>query len=241
MVEITILKVGHAGVDSAKELRPYIESNDVYCPEAAGHRHKEALRGRQSWLLRLEKPKSRMIKDYMMLYRSHHQELRDFALTRYDILYRNKKPILILERFSGEDSKLICANADFYVSHIDRSVKKIQEGEIDEPINVIRECVRRMRENTIRRDLMIARSLENVVGLAREVIPDANDDLKVVVEIGAAHQIEKYFSGECVLEDLSDGAELFYKMLMDQTQSKVPPTNNEILALADARRSLYEE
>src|SRR5574341_794999 len=107
MIEITILKVKHVGESEAKKLLQYMQGCDVWGLEEGFSSEETATRMEKEWMSILTSNESRSAFLQRIALNSHKKPAKEkvYLLKKFDYLFREKKPLVILERFSAREAK----------------------------------------------------------------------------------------------------------------------------------------
>src|SRR3989344_6796956 len=194
MLEVTILKVIHNGINEAKKLMPHIQNCHVFAPEAAISTEVDSRKIELLWQKLLKK--SREYVQVFQRYKHNQVGLRDkgeYFCTRDDLLYLSKRALWLTERFSNEEARkrwdqlqeIEGAMNNTHTAFARKDLKLFNRSRIT--------ALEGLLKFTRARDQEIARNIEDSEGRIREAYPWLEDEtIKWCIEIGGSHKPERY-------------------------------------------------
>jgi len=208
MITYTILKTHHSGEQNARKLWPHIRACSVYAPESAFSTLENARRTERGWKNFLQSNLS--IKQVRrILERTYGTDEGDiFSVMRDERLYREKKPIIHLESFDPRTAEEHQTADDKAEALCHEGLMQIFKGYELQGLDTYVTGERIMNNVIDQRDGHIARNLEKIEDLVQDVYPSLKDTpIKLCVEIGSAHNPEKYTNLPIETVDLTDKAD----------------------------------
>ena len=194
MITYTILKTCHCREDNARKLWPHIRACSVYAPELGFLTLGNSRKLERGWQNMLQSKLSveQVYGELEPTSRTNETEI--FQLMVYKELYRQKKPIIFLERWwDPKRAEELLTAANNALNLCDEGLIQILKGNELQGLKTYVTGERINIELTDLRDERIARNLENVEDLVQDVYPSLKDKpLKLCVEIGATHHPEKH-------------------------------------------------
>ena len=205
MTTIKILKTYHGGEQTARELGLHIRACSVYAPEESFLTLENARTGEKKWKDFLQSKRS--IKQVRRILEAKYgtDEMGIFVVIRAERLYREKKPVIYLERWDPKKvEEFRTANNKAEGLYV-KGLVQIFKGDELQGLDTYVTGVRIINDVTDQRDEHIARNLENVDDLVQDVYPSLKDTpIKLCVEIGGGHNLEKYTDLPIETVDLTD-------------------------------------
>jgi len=196
MLEITILKVVHAGEEEAKKLLPYIKDCHVYALEAAGSTENNAQFAEKSWenTLKAGVSRSKIKEKYELAKDIGDVEIKKYGLKELDYLARQGRKLYFVERFTPEESTVVWqlrAEADTYW---DNAQQQFLLQNFAGYYSNLRKNLCTELEIDLLRDQEIAKNMASAENRIRTRYPEfsAENPLMLAVRIGARHSPEKY-------------------------------------------------
>jgi len=213
MLDITILKVIHGGVEEARKLAGPIRECDVYSPENSGALDSGAQWEEESWRKCLASGISRSAYNRIRESRADSIGLMpnqvSFFMQKWDYLFRSRRPVYYIERWQ-DASQLPSEGFTF------------EEGSVIGYYEALCRLVRRDQA----REKNMAGNLATAEKKIREAYPDLRekDPLKFTIELGLAHRLEDLVP-EARVVSLVDEHEL----------NKIPGWDNYVALIARLR------
>jgi hypothetical protein len=108
MLKIRVLKTKHSGTGEAEKLESEIERCDVYFPESCGRTAVSASDLENAWRILITNPLGRLIYPALTIDKPSTKKGEiEYNKRQNDLLFRYRKPLHYLERFSVEEGSLI--------------------------------------------------------------------------------------------------------------------------------------
>ena len=240
MIDIKLLKVSHGTSREARKLLPYIQEADVWCPENAASTEDEAVMNEKTWqgFLSSGWNRSRFEKDLDRDLSSQNMETqaRDYVKTEKSYLYRNKKTIWHLERFSSERSRELLEAEAKRERQFEESVYHLEKGNVktflDSHANILRSEIIDIEI----RDREVARNIDRAEQEIRKTFPqfEKRDIIYLRGYIGSLHQPEKYsrlLSNGAIINLPEDSKTLADRLDYAIMEGKIGTTEMEELTL----------
>lgn len=220
MLDITILKVMHGGVEEARKLAGPISECDVYSPERSGASNAGAQWEEESWRKCLASGINRSAYNRLRGSEVSTIGLRPaqipFFMQKWDSLFRSRRAVYYIERWE-DTSRLPPVFLDF------------EEGSVVGYYEALCRLVRRDKA----RERNMAENLATAEEKIRWAYPDlrVKDPLKFTIELGYMHR----------LEDLVPGAKVV-SLVDERSLSNVKGHENYVALIARLREGAsFEE
>jgi hypothetical protein len=235
MLDLTLLKVKHAGEKEARKLLPYVGLCDAFSPESATLTERDAKLAEEDWRRFLKSMShKRFIRNTTEIQRATNPPLiAEYAIRMGDYLFRASKPIIILERWTNaehgkvnglmreqraaEYSALTALVCDDFIGFINESRRAIELG------ISYREF----------RDVHIAKNISNAEHCLRRDNPELRleDPIRLTMALGYEHSLEDHITQPFALIRLVDDAESeISAKLMAQAKANDQMQDRDILA-----------
>jgi hypothetical protein len=204
MLDLTLLKVKHAGEKEARKLLPYVGLCDAFSPESATLTERDAKLAEEEWRRFLKSMShKRFIRNTTEIQRATNPPLiAEYAIRMGDYLFRASKPIMVCDDFIG---------------FINESRRAIELG------ISYREF----------RDVHIAKNISNAEHCLRRDNPELRleDPIRLTMALGYEHSLEDHITQPFALIRLVDDAEReISAKLMAQAKANDQMQDRDILA-----------
>jgi len=208
MLEIILLKVMHEGLGAAKKLQKYIAECDVYGPEAAAMTEVVAIGTEEDWQRMLASGSRTSVKKMVETASANEPpEQQVFRLREYDDIFRSKKTIWHVERFSSKDAdelRRVYTAADMSAK---AGLVSLVKGDIDDFLGKYWNACRLMYQVQDKRDRHIAVNLSCAEELLRKQFEHlrSKEFLRYTLALGSLHCPEVYTSAKVISILLTEG------------------------------------
>lgn len=192
MLELTILKVFHEGLSEARRIEPCVKQCDVYSPENAACTEAES-RGYENLMQFLYSLSlSAFRKESEQRVKHQRPEQRDYTLKLNEFLFKAKKPVYCLERFSLTESFYLRSKKDGEENLLNESGVIFGRGDVDGGLRAFWAFVCLSAEVTRFRDQHMAKTLEKAEAeiRARYASLRTKEPLRLTLGIGGLHSPE---------------------------------------------------
>ncbi len=236
MLEITLLKVTHAGQENAEKLVPYIERCHAFAPEASGLEKERAVTLEDRWekTLRQEIEYAQTEQHFASLINS--EEIEAFRVRELELLYEHKKPLFFLERYSQEDLPI------FNLAHQAENiydlfaVRALQAGDADIFLDFTKKKWEVIEQMADARDKHIAENLSSAEKAIRARYSSLRDyeTIRLLMCLGRGHAPEQYVKADASLvlitEEIPEDKEsLFTRIFRSRQQGNQPEAKRLLL------------
>lgn len=224
MLELKILKVNHSGKDNAKKLIPYIENCDIFGMESgcATKEHAEEIESHWEYMLQTNKSVARLkieLEEVKYSDKSIHPDEIEFEKQLDIELYKFRKPIIVLERFSKLESKFL---ESLYSPPKTRSL--LLEGNIDGFVSAYWNGLKMQGLADKQRDIHIAQNISKAEEKIRrkfEKLSEKNS-INLSIMIGKLHNIERYLNCPYEVIDLHNENSIFLELARKAYEDNIP-------------------
>lgn len=245
MLEVTILKVTHAGREEARKLLPYIKQADVYAPEEAAVTEELAQQYESSWeqVLSSGWSRTRFIKATEEKLRLFPPNIKDYILTERDYLYQRKVPIWSVERYQRQEAQRLREMKERQDLLHERALDSLARGNNNGFLTQLWDSLRLEKEITQIRDQHIADNLSTAEKRIRQRYTSllALQPLQLTVHLGALHRPEMYLSIPVVTHDLRGEPQTLHDKLDCSLQQERPFEELRSLLLACGALELSQQ
>ncbi len=194
MLEVTILKVEHAGITEARKLLPYIKASHIFSPEAAALSEQEATQEENYWDDVLANPEMNRTRLRKTLLKEAYLNLEqyEFDCALVDYLFTEREPKYVAERFSKQESNHLNTLDNQHLQRMVASEQSIDNIPLFLKTTYDLFCLN--EQIRILRDCHIATNLDHAEDYIRKRWPrlEMVDTLRLGVMIGSGHYIEEY-------------------------------------------------
>ena len=197
MLEVEILKVKHKTQEEARKLLPYIQKTDVHSMEAP-MTEESAQFHENDWYKTRSENWSRSMFERVTRYvmKELDPEIFDFCLAERSYTYRQRLPILFLERHTPDNLKKINELVSREHNLILEGITLLEKGKVDEFLQRQWEGIQAQAASVEMRDRNIGNNLDQAEQIIREKYGELKNKkpLRLTVSIGSRHAPEKYTS-----------------------------------------------
>jgi hypothetical protein len=193
MLKVTLLKVRHAGEADAKRLLPYIQRCDIYAPESEAGTLKDAIRVEKMWQEDLKLSRTAFHKKLDGMKHGLASDIA-FKTKEFDYLFRQAKPLAVLERFSDEESRRLLLLREESNKIWMAALALLLTSLVDDAIDRASESAAKSTIEVRTRDRHMASNIDQLEARVRATVPSLakKQTIELVVCIGAMHSPEKY-------------------------------------------------
>lgn len=197
MLEVTILKTNHAGVEEARKLLPYVQGSDAFGLELEATTKDRAKVFEESWARVLKSDISRtgFLRQLDSISNCPIPSFKDYLDKAFDYMFRSRTPLYYAERWNNEDdaSKPIRMRILGFEQYM-LGLEMINHGKEIEGIQKCYDGAKMQVVSAIERDKNIAENLETAEESLREIYPTLRDvdPIRLGIQIGRSHQPERY-------------------------------------------------
>jgi len=197
MLEVTILKTEHAGVEEARKLLPYIQSSDAFGLELEATTKDGAKGFEGSWvrMLKSDVSRTKFLRRLDSISNCPIPSFKDYMDKAFGYMFRSRTPLYYAERWNNEDdaSKPIRMRI-LGLEQYRLGLEMINHGKEIEGIQKCYDGAKMQIDSTIERDKNIAENIITAESSLRETYPSLRetDPIKLGIQIGRSHQPEKY-------------------------------------------------
>lgn len=196
MLNVTVLKVKHETEADARKLLRHIQGCDIYSPEHQGGTLKEAIFGEKRWREEfLKMSRSALLKTLEGMSRADWRPENAYKTKEADYLFRQQKPVVILERFSEEESRYVLQLVEKSDRGHDEAMALLLSGNSPgRPIALVIEAACTSALEVRLRDQHIAANLAGIEGYIRGENPSLREKsaINLTLCLGTLHSPEKY-------------------------------------------------
>jgi len=196
MLDVTILKVLHETVTRARDALKYIQSCDVFSPEAGFLTEREAEQVERAWQQALDEDwsRTRYNKDLPFEPTDPDPSIRAYQLKTMEYAFLEKRPLWMLERFDKDGEALLKAYAARLRAASQCCRDALGAGNIESFFEEYWKEARDFNEGKVLRDQHMGKQLDNAEARIRQRYPQYQnkEPIRVLTYIGAAHEPEAY-------------------------------------------------
>lgn len=204
MLEVTILKTKHSERTEAQKVIPYIGRCHVFSPEFAACTEQVARKREQLWkettmnerLTRRDFANFTAQNDPFNNGNTADHDEEEYVRRITRELYTARRLIYVAERFSTEESEELSTTFKQALTYEDCLKEEFRKTQNEETERSFYEILRVLGEVRSYRDKHIAKNLETAEEYLRDSYKNTRiakkDPLKLVLQIGALHRIEKH-------------------------------------------------
>ena len=197
MLEVEILKVKHKTQEEARKLLPWIKDTDVYSMESP-MTEDSAKFHEDDWHKILSQNWSRSMFERVTRFKMKEPdpEIFDYDFTSRSYAFRQRRPILFLERHTPDNLKKINELVGREHNLILEGITLLEKGKVDEFLQKQWEGIRAQAASVEMRDRNIGNNLDQAEQIIREKYGELKNKkpLRLTVSIGSRHAPEKYTS-----------------------------------------------
>lgn len=200
MLEVTLLKVLHQGVDEARKLLPFIQQTDVFSPEFPGFSERDVETLEKEWEQLISSGISRSEYDreaerFLQL-NCFGKLTINYIRTLRSYLFRSKIPLWHLGRLKDEDMKRLFSLKALKDRRTSEGFEFLHKGEVETFLKTYEEITSIDYEAMEMRDRNIAENIANAEDRIRERFPGLKrvEPLRLTAFLGACHSPERYSS-----------------------------------------------
>lgn len=201
----------HSGAEEARKLKPYIEQSDAFSLEAARLTESRAKKWEQSWkqLLDMNLSRDRVLP---ALERRNadifpDKNILDYMNIVHDYLFTGKVSMYYTERWKDNinTSEIEVQNEKGF-RLLYQGLVEIFAGETERGIPMCYEGLNRRIASAKAREKNMAENLLSAEKTIKETFPAlrSKDKIRLAIQIGAAHQLEKYTTLPLRIVDLTN-------------------------------------
>jgi len=208
MLDVTLLKVFHRGEDNARRMLPYVSGCDVYSIEASCCSEQMATTLEKEWKnerLKLSRTQFLKLMERDMNSVQRNEEAKRFGLKLRDYVFRAGKPIVMVERFSTEESRKLLAYMTMALTRIANATALLAEEKLDSFIVEMRKGVAVLAFVSKARDRHIGATISGIESKIRADHPElaGKDTIQLTMSLGGVHEPEKHCTIPIRVIDLS--------------------------------------
>ena len=206
MIEITILKTRHGTLEDAKKLLPWITKSDAWGVEAFGFAGENAEKEEDSFHEWYNHSRSQFLEMARDVYKKSLCGMGEYNIKLWDYLFRNKKPIYILERLPSSVTKNLKKNMVEYLILGDIAQNKLKERKIEDFLENLRLSLVGFESMRDLRDIEIGKNLDNAEEYLRRKHPFLRElkTINLSVSVGAMHHPENFMKSPCMVEQMAE-------------------------------------
>jgi hypothetical protein len=195
MLKVTLLKVRHDGEQDAKKLLDHIKRCDVYAPERLAGRVEQAVPTERMWMEDLKLSRSAFLRKLESL-KDGRKSDNEFETKQLDYMFRQAKPMVILEKFSGEESEYLLRTFEESDQRWRTAHVLMFAGSLDQSMETAAKAAAKGTIVVRTRDKHIAENVDHVEGHIRQLAPHLADKaaINLTICLGAKHSPEQYSS-----------------------------------------------
>ena len=198
LLKIRLLKTSHSSKIEAERLVPHIEWCDIYSPECAFITESRAVEKANAWSEQLKLPSMAI-----------NSAAGSYSETEDSYLFKAKKPVVYIERWPKDDAirySTVVSEIKGTLRLAKDELKKDELESFDEFFRLISKFIAMIRDETIARDRNIASRLSAIdkIIIAENPSLRSKTEIRLAMQIGWLHNIEKYSNMPIKIVNLSD-------------------------------------
>lgn len=196
VLELRILKVVHSTEEQAKKLLPHIQWADIVGIENAYCSESEAVQSENGWLSYLKLSRTRCLKAVRADLAHMSEGEQDYFLKFSDYMYRNQRPIYLIERFPDQAVQELRQDGFEKERKEKETLSLLVNGHIDDFLKEVMIHFEKMFSGVHLRDKNMANILNNAEQNIRARYASLKNKpvIKMVAPMGMGHEPEKYIN-----------------------------------------------